>query len=115
MQKRAKAGGEIGMNGETYAGGTFLPRTQLSKMAKASRRSGSRKVEIEPFKWVEARDGFRPILGKFPYHPAKHLEMKGRICWTALWGCSAQDAEQTVATLDALHAAWMQGERWVVA
>jgi hypothetical protein len=101
MQKRAKAGGEIGMNGETYAGGTFLPRTQLSKMAKAARSSGQRKVEIEPFKWAEARDGFRPIFPQFPYKPEAHPEMRNR--------------GTGYAHLDTLYAAWMQGERWVAA
>ena len=40
--KRAKVGGEIGKNGEFYAGGTFLPNTTLAKMTK-SRTSGSRR------------------------------------------------------------------------
>lgn len=39
--KRAKVGGEMGMNGEFYAGGTFLPNTKLGKMAR-SRPAGNR-------------------------------------------------------------------------
>ena len=31
---RAKRGGQVGMNGEFYAGGTFLPNTKLGKMAR---------------------------------------------------------------------------------
>ena len=38
---RAKRGGEVGMNGEFYAGGTFLPNTKLGKMAR-SKLSGNR-------------------------------------------------------------------------
>ena len=38
---RAKRGGEVGMNGEFYAGGTFLPNTKLGKMSR-SRPSGTR-------------------------------------------------------------------------
>lgn len=38
---RAKRGGEVGMNGEFYAGGTFLPNTKLGKMAR-SRPTGNR-------------------------------------------------------------------------
>jgi len=60
-QTRAKVGGEIGMNGEFYAGGTFLPNTQLSKMAR-SKPTGSRKVEVEPYVWVES-DGRKPLYG----------------------------------------------------
>ena len=37
MSKRARKGGEIGINGETYAGGTFLPSTRLPKQGKAAR------------------------------------------------------------------------------
>lgn len=33
--KRAKVGGEVGKNGEFYAGGTFLPNTTLGKMARS--------------------------------------------------------------------------------
>lgn len=32
---RAKRGGQVGMNGEFYAGGTFLPNTKLGKMARS--------------------------------------------------------------------------------
>jgi hypothetical protein len=38
---RAKVGGEIGKNGEFYAGGTFLPSTTLTKMAR-SKPTGNR-------------------------------------------------------------------------
>jgi hypothetical protein len=41
-QQRAKKGGEIGKNGEHYAGGTFLPNTTLTKMSK-SRAIGNRR------------------------------------------------------------------------
>ena len=62
---RAKAGGEFGLNGEFYAGGTFLPSTKLGKMSR-SKPAGSGKVQIEPFVWV-ASDGrkslYRAIAG----------------------------------------------------
>lgn len=102
-QLRAKKGGEIGMNGELYAGGTFLPNTQLSKMAKSARRSALRKVEIEPYKWVEAREGLRPIFGLFSYKPEAHPEMRDRI----------NPAMFDIPQLDSLYEAWMRGERWV--
>jgi hypothetical protein len=38
---RAKVGGEVGMNGEFYAGGTFLPNTKLGKMSR-SKPTGNR-------------------------------------------------------------------------
>ena len=33
---RAAKGGETGMNGEFYAGGTFLPNTNLGKMSRSN-------------------------------------------------------------------------------
>ncbi len=48
---RAKAGGEIGMNGERYEGGQFLPSTTLPKMTKQRSRKGSGKQEIAPYVW----------------------------------------------------------------
>lgn len=63
--KRAKVGGEIGKNGEFYAGGTFLPNTTLTKMGR-SKPAGTGKVQIEPFVWVasEGRKSlYRAIAG----------------------------------------------------
>lgn len=60
---RAKRGGEIGKNGEFYAGGTFLPSTTLGKMQKA-KAVGSGKVEVEPFKWV-ASEGRKSLYKAF--------------------------------------------------
>jgi hypothetical protein len=54
-QKRAKVGGETGTNGEFYEGGKFLPSTEKAKgKPKATK---VRKVEIEPFVWVERPEG----------------------------------------------------------
>lgn len=61
---RAKKGGETGMNGEFYAGGTFLPKTKLGKMAKTARVYGSGKQEIEPYKWEVAPEGKKSIYRK---------------------------------------------------
>ncbi len=51
---RAKAGGEIGMNGERYEGGQFLPSTTLPKMTVQQKRKGSGKQEIAPYVWEVA-------------------------------------------------------------
>ena len=48
---RAKAGGEIGVNGFFYAGGQFLPATSLPPMTKQDKKAKSymaRKQEIAP-------------------------------------------------------------------
>lgn len=45
---RAPAGGTIGMNGEFYPGGAFLPNTALPKRGSATAGSGAGEVLIEP-------------------------------------------------------------------
>lgn len=60
---RAARGGEIGVNGERYAGGTFLPSTKAPKRGSANRARGSRRVEVEPGVWTETIDGQCSIWG----------------------------------------------------
>jgi soluble cytochrome b562 len=51
---RAPAGGIIGMNGEFYPGGTFLPNTTMPKLTPEQRKTNkflSAKQEIAPFTW----------------------------------------------------------------
>jgi len=52
---RAKKGGQIGLNGETYKGGQFLPSSKFTVKGKIryekSNIVGVSKEEIEPFKW----------------------------------------------------------------
>ena len=60
-QKRAKIGGEVGMNGEFYPAGSFICTTTLAKMGKRSGK-GSGKQEVEPYKWeVPPAEGMRSI------------------------------------------------------
>jgi hypothetical protein len=51
---RAKKGGQVGVNGEFYEGGTFLPSTERPK-GKPVKKTG--KQEIEPYKWELAPEG----------------------------------------------------------
>ncbi len=53
MAHKAKAGGEIGANGEFYKGGQFVadnPNTAKGSNLKKSQH----KIQIEPYKWVVA-------------------------------------------------------------
>lgn len=59
---RARAGGERGMNGEMYAGGQFLPNTQLPKRCPAARRGGPRRALIEPGVLAEIPEGQNAIF-----------------------------------------------------
>jgi len=62
---RAKAGGQVGMNGETYKGGQFLPNTQLPKQGGAPRSKAKRSnlALIEPGVLVDADEGQVAIFG----------------------------------------------------
>ncbi len=109
-QTRAKVGGEIGMNGEFYAGGTFLPNTQLGKMARSKPTgSRSRKVEIEPYKWVES-DGRKPIYdlagSVFGYPQRDGVAMPTNDTALAYFGYTREQAQ-------AICDRWNAGERWL--
>lgn len=59
---RAPRGGTVGVNGEFYGGGTFLPSTQSPKRSPAKRGVATRKEEVAPYVWeVAPREGLRPI------------------------------------------------------
>lgn len=54
MKTRAKTGGEIGINGEYYKGGQFLPsspNTIKGEMKSTNSKKATRKQEIAPYKW----------------------------------------------------------------
>lgn len=60
MMTRAKVGGEFGANGEWYEGGKFLNTVAQNPKKCGSAARKARKVQIEPFNWVESTE--RPIL-----------------------------------------------------
>lgn len=69
---RAKRGGEVGMNGEFYAGGTFLPNTKLGKMS-SSRPTGNRPARtiLSPVIGLVAVDNtFAPTFAKLTANDA---------------------------------------------
>lgn len=65
-QKRAKIGGEIGANGELYAGGRFLNTIPENPKREGSTPKKARKVQVGPFEWTVNVDGKTPIfIGAF--------------------------------------------------
>jgi hypothetical protein len=60
-QKRARAGGEIGTNGERYEGGEYLPSTTRPKGKAAPRKA--RKEQVGPYEWLIPAAGQRAIYG----------------------------------------------------
>lgn len=109
---RAKSGGEIGTNGEFYAGGTFLPSTELPKLTKKTRKPAApRRQQVARYEWAEtpnadARAIFSLIVG------AQAQERNGVMSWF-------EPARATMAhevhghSVDSLIERWNNGERWV--
>ena len=55
MNRQAKAGGEIGVNGEFYEGGQFLPSSENTiKGAQKPTISKGKKFEVAPYVWEPA-------------------------------------------------------------
>lgn len=61
---QARRGGQVGVNGEFYAGGQFLPSTEAPKgPAKGARKPG--KQEVAPYVWeLPPTPGARAIWGQ---------------------------------------------------
>lgn len=107
-QARARAGGEVGANGEWYEGGKFIATRDNAKRAAQARRAMGRKWEIEPFVWStppapEARAIFG-ALAFFKYdRAAKQFgEMVG----------TPDAPAETIAHWHALRDAYNAGARW---
>lgn len=68
MKGQAKKGGEIGVNGEHYKGGQFMPgnaSTVKGEHSSTSRKSGRpRRVLIEPGIFVEVNQGEKAIFAR---------------------------------------------------
>lgn len=62
---RAKPGGEVGINGFFYKGGTFLPSTQLPPQGSKGRTTRVRTLLIEPGVRAEAPEGYGAIFGSY--------------------------------------------------
>lgn len=60
---RAAKGGQVGVNGEHYAGGRFLPRNPNRAKVEGSAPRKVRRLEIEPRIFIDAPDGFVSIFG----------------------------------------------------
>jgi hypothetical protein len=111
-QKRAAKGGQIGVNGEFYEGGKFLPSTDRSKGKPKPKRPAG-KVQVEPYRWEIAPEGMFPIMQIIGaqaawidrYSPDSGIEPFAN--GVAYYG----DTHKGHKVAD-LCAAWNRGERW---
>jgi hypothetical protein len=104
-QRRAKVGGETGMNGEQYAGGTFLPNTTLGKMGTGAKRTGGGKQMVAPYVWEIAPEGKKSLFATFrEFVNLNTGEINGTAA--AYYGRSVEDIANA-------YAAWKDGQRWI--
>lgn len=112
---RAPVGGIVGVNGEFYEGGKFLPsNARRAKQAPVKFPKGGR-CEIAPYVWeLRPADGLCPIFGTFKFCvDGWHLKNTGvaRI-HPELVGVPFVVERQ--AGIDAAIAKFNAGERWSV-
>lgn len=117
----AATGGQVGVNGSFYLGGQFLPNSEMTvKGAKqVQKRTAPRKVEVEPYKWVESREGMLPLYRRFgSYVTLRNTTSagwmnynSGAICtqYLAAMGC---DIESCIEEAKTWIDAWAAGMRW---
>lgn len=104
-QKRAAKGGEVGMNGLNYAGGTFLPNTMLGKMTRTP-GSGSRKHRVAPYVWeVAPADGLVTLFNQFSEMVNVHTG--------AVNEAACRYLRRTPDEAVKMFAAWKAGIMWV--
>jgi hypothetical protein len=104
-QLRAAKGGEHGINGEFYAGGTFLPNTQKPK---TKRRKGSGKRQVGPFRWEVA-----PADGLVPLYPLFYDLINLRTGEVLEQACRYYG--RTPEQVRKMAAAWQNGILWIAA
>lgn len=108
---RATKGGETGMNGEFYAGGTFLPNTTMGKMQKRAKVAATRKVEIAPRVWEVAPEGKRSIYTKIAGNTAQ-WDVYG-VSFKPFWPYLSQQSQEVQDEALKLIELWNAGERYV--
>jgi hypothetical protein len=113
MQKRATVGGEIGMNGEFYAGGEFLPNTQLASQHKDRVKAvAERKQEFEPYKWsIAPSAGMKSIYAQLAGSYGKFNRSTGTFEVFAPYVSNLSTELQARAT-DLVNR-YNAGERWI--
>jgi len=112
---RSPKGGTIGMNGERYEGGQFLPSTTLPKMTPAQQKAATRKQEIAPYTWEvapspELRSIYRLIAGT--YAKWKEFGVSFEPFLPFIERCEEQYPDFNRATYINLIERWNNGERW---
>lgn len=116
--KRAKAGGQVGLNGEWYAGGRFLPSTALPSRSRSA-GSKSPKMLISPgVLATPPADGAVAIFAAL--REFMHIDQASQLATVldrpdaAIQHYVSENVESGRAYLQAAVAAYNAGQRWFV-
>ena len=92
-----------------YEGGKFIATTERAKSS-ATKKKVTGRVEIEPYVWVDGREGFRPLLG-FLCIEIYNREMK-TFAFNSNLKREFADPEYAKVRKSRVDL-WNAGERWV--
>jgi hypothetical protein len=114
---QAPKGGCVGVNGDQYEGGQFLPNSEHTiKGSKKSiaRKRAPRKVEIEPYNWVLAPVDqfaiFPRLAGRHYFnHDTNTFTENTRLNWNSLGMGGPAAREESIILIDRYN----RGDRWV--
>lgn len=114
-QKRATKGGQVGVNGDFYEGGKFLPQTARPKTAPAPMSARVRKVQVEPFVWVESdRDPILCLVGTHLRRAAGDaLRLEPNPAGVAYYGADIVRGGVRFGTAAEIADRFNAGERWL--
>ena len=115
--KRAAKGGEVGANGEFYEGGKFINTIPENSKKEGSKPKGKpRKVQIEPYVWVFAIEGKRPIfsiVGTGANYCDRYNIAKGICPYEPCFTNGVMFTGTTYAEVKAMCDRYNAGERWM--
>ncbi|UDM18890.1 hypothetical protein [Vogesella sp. XCS3] len=117
--KRAKAGGQVGLNGEWYAGGRFLPSTALPSRSRSAGSKSPKKALVSPgVLATPPMDGAVAIFAAL--REFMHIDQASQLATvvdrpdSAIQHYVSNDVESGRAYLQAAVAAYNAGQRWFV-
>jgi hypothetical protein len=112
---QAPKGGTVGINGEHYAGGQFLPNTTLPKRRQTTaKRTGPRRELIAPYTWEERPEGMRSLYALIAGDYATVGTVLTRYeIGIANYGETVKRDGLIYGTVDELIARYNNGERWI--
>ena len=107
MQKRAKAGGELGANGEWYEGGKFINTIpENDKHHGSDNKKATGKQEVAPYKWeVAPAENARSIFKLFG---GRYMDRNNK---AFVPFCNSQGAD--VDKVQAIIDRYVAGEKWI--